>query len=181
MFQFSGFASYPYVFRVGWPSALGRVSPFGHPRIKVCLQTPRGFSHATTSFIASYCLGIHRMRLFTWPYNPNKSGFIPFCRLKSCLSSHQIRFIVFIVPYASADYFRFFLLEFSFFVPVSSSIQHTLTYQTNCLTCSVGIHPAVTSVHLNLLHNLNFLPVKITLLQISILLKSINASIAPIL
>ena len=28
------------------------VSPFGHPRINACLRAPRGFSHATTSFIA---------------------------------------------------------------------------------------------------------------------------------
>ena len=40
------------------------VSPFGHLRIKVCLPTPRRFSQATTSFIASCRLGIHRMRLF---------------------------------------------------------------------------------------------------------------------
>ena len=42
-----------------------RVSPFGNLRIKVCLPTPRSLSQATTSFIASYCQGIHRMRLFT--------------------------------------------------------------------------------------------------------------------
>jgi len=44
----------------------GWVAPFGNPRIKVCLLTPRGLSQATTSFIASYCQGIHRMRLFTY-------------------------------------------------------------------------------------------------------------------
>ena len=38
------------------------VSPFGNPRIKASLQAPRGLSHATTSFIASYRLGIHHMR-----------------------------------------------------------------------------------------------------------------------
>ena len=36
------------------------------------LSTPRSFSQTNTSFIASYCLGIHRMRLFTWPYNPKQ-------------------------------------------------------------------------------------------------------------
>ena len=41
----------------------GRVSPFGHPRIKACLTAPRGFSQFTTSFIASLCLGIHRTPL----------------------------------------------------------------------------------------------------------------------
>ena len=58
-----------YVFSHWWPGYPGRVSPFGNPRIKVSLQTNRGLSHATTSFIASYRLGIHRMRLFAWPYN----------------------------------------------------------------------------------------------------------------
>ena len=41
----------------------GWVSPFGHLRIKACLPAPRSLSQATTSFIASYRLGIHRMRL----------------------------------------------------------------------------------------------------------------------
>ena len=41
------------------------VSPFGHLRIKACLSAPRSLSQITTSFIASYRLGIHRMRLFT--------------------------------------------------------------------------------------------------------------------
>ena len=54
----------------------GRVSPFGNPRIKASLQAPRGLSHATTSFIASCRLGIHRMRLFTWPYNPKQSAML---------------------------------------------------------------------------------------------------------
>ena len=41
----------------------GRVSPFGNPRFKACLLAHRGLSQATTSFIASYHLGIHRARL----------------------------------------------------------------------------------------------------------------------
>ncbi len=32
------------------------------------MPAPRSFSQANTSFIASYCLGIHRLRLFAWPY-----------------------------------------------------------------------------------------------------------------
>ena len=40
-----------------------RVSPFGHPRIIACLPAPRGFSQAPTSFIASYCQGIHHVPL----------------------------------------------------------------------------------------------------------------------
>ena len=77
MFQFPGFASLTYVFSQGYLERW--VSPFGNPRIKASLQAPRGISHATTSFIASYCLGIHRMRLFTWPYNPKQSVYARSC------------------------------------------------------------------------------------------------------
>ncbi len=41
------------------------VSPFGHPRITACLPAPRGLSQATTSFIGSYCQGIHHVLLKT--------------------------------------------------------------------------------------------------------------------
>ncbi|CAL9414429.1 hypothetical protein SUDANB15_01712 [Streptomyces sp. enrichment culture] len=44
-----------------------RVSPFGHPRIKAWLTTPRGLSRPPTSFIGSWCQGIHRAPLKTWP------------------------------------------------------------------------------------------------------------------
>ena len=58
MFQFPAFASCKQdTLQVEW------VSPFGHPRINAGLQAPRGFSHATTSFIASDRQGIHRVRL----------------------------------------------------------------------------------------------------------------------
>src|SRR6201995_5311478 len=43
-----------------------RVSPFGNPRIEVWLPTPRGLSQAPTSFIGSWCQGIHRVPLITW-------------------------------------------------------------------------------------------------------------------
>ena len=43
----------------------GRVPPFGHPRITARLPAPRGLSQATTSFIGSWCQGIHRMLLKT--------------------------------------------------------------------------------------------------------------------
>ena len=41
------------------------VSPFGNPRIKVRLPTPRGLSQAPTSFFGSWCQGIHRVPLKT--------------------------------------------------------------------------------------------------------------------
>jgi hypothetical protein len=64
MFQFPGFASYTYGFSAGYLPKRW-VSPFGNPRIKACLPAPRGLSQATTSFIAFYRQGIHRMRLVT--------------------------------------------------------------------------------------------------------------------
>ena len=44
-----------------------RVSPFGHPRITARLTAPRGLSQPPTSFIGSWCQGIHRAPLQTWP------------------------------------------------------------------------------------------------------------------
>ena len=43
-----------------------RVSPFGNPRITARLPAPRGLSQAPTSFIGSWCQGIHRVPLETW-------------------------------------------------------------------------------------------------------------------
>lgn len=45
--------------------ASSRVSPFGNPRIKVWLSTPRGLSQIPTSFFGSWCQGIHRAPLKT--------------------------------------------------------------------------------------------------------------------
>ena len=45
-----------------------RVSPFGHPRINAWLAAPRGLSQPPTSFIGSWCPGIHRVPLTTWPH-----------------------------------------------------------------------------------------------------------------
>ena len=41
----------------------GRVSPFGHLRVKACLAAYRSFSQLTTSFIASRYQGIRRTPL----------------------------------------------------------------------------------------------------------------------
>ena len=40
-----------------------KVTPFGNPRIKTRLPTPLGLSQVTTSFIGSWCQGIHRSHL----------------------------------------------------------------------------------------------------------------------
>jgi hypothetical protein len=44
-----------------------RVSPFGNPRITARLAAPRGLSQPPTSFIGSWCQGIHRAPLLAWP------------------------------------------------------------------------------------------------------------------
>jgi hypothetical protein len=44
-----------------------QVSPFGNPRITARLTAPRGLSQPPTSFIGSWCQGIHRAPLLTWP------------------------------------------------------------------------------------------------------------------
>ena len=44
-----------------------RVSPFGNPRIKAQSAAPRGLSQPPTSFFGSWCQGIHRAPLLTWP------------------------------------------------------------------------------------------------------------------
>ena len=41
------------------------VPPFGNPRITARLSAPRGLSQITTSFIGSWCQGIHRAPLKT--------------------------------------------------------------------------------------------------------------------
>ena len=43
----------------------GWVSPFGNPRIKARSAAPRGLSQPSTSFIGSWCQGIHRVPLFS--------------------------------------------------------------------------------------------------------------------
>jgi hypothetical protein len=63
MFQFPAFASLPLWIQDKDTGLRQWVSPFGHLRINVWLPTPRSFSQAPTSFFASSCQGIHRVRL----------------------------------------------------------------------------------------------------------------------
>ena len=60
MFQFSRFALFCLYIQQTVTLA-GRVSPFGHLRIKARLPAPRSFSQAATSFIACNRQGIHHM------------------------------------------------------------------------------------------------------------------------
>ena len=66
MFHFPTFplpALYIQAGVTGSPYGPSGVSPFGDPRIKVRLSTPRGLSQITTSFFGSRCQGIHRLLL----------------------------------------------------------------------------------------------------------------------
>ena len=59
MFQFPGFASPAYVFSWRYPIGVG--CPIRISTDQSLLAAPRGFSQRATSFIASWCQGIHRM------------------------------------------------------------------------------------------------------------------------
>ncbi len=54
------------------------VPPFGHPRINARLAAPRGLTQPPTSFIGSWCPGIHRVPLTTCtqqtPHTPPPEG-----------------------------------------------------------------------------------------------------------
>ena len=61
----------PYVFRRRSPDITPvsfEVSLFGDPRIGARLPTPRGLSQVTTSFVGSWCQGIHRLPLVACCY-----------------------------------------------------------------------------------------------------------------
>lgn len=85
MFQFSRFASISYVFRYWYLSYDRWVPPFGYRWVKARSSTRQRFSQITTSFFASYRLGIHHVRLFTWPYNPKSTR--PFSTSAALCSS----------------------------------------------------------------------------------------------
>jgi hypothetical protein len=59
MFQFPGFASHAYGFSIRYPKGVG--CPIRMSTDQRLLAAPRGFSQRATSFIASWCQGIHRM------------------------------------------------------------------------------------------------------------------------
>jgi hypothetical protein len=59
MFQFPGFASTAYGFSCRYPKGVG--CPIRTSTDQRLLAAPRGFSQRATSFIASWCQGIHRM------------------------------------------------------------------------------------------------------------------------
>jgi hypothetical protein len=66
MFHFPAFPPHALCVQA-WvtPHDWGRVSPFGNPWISARLTTPQGLSQSPTSFIGSWCQGIHRVPLIT--------------------------------------------------------------------------------------------------------------------
>jgi hypothetical protein len=68
MFHFPSFPPHTLCVQV-WVTGhdSSRVSPFGNPRITARLTAPRGLSQPPTSFIGSWCQGIHRAPLLTYP------------------------------------------------------------------------------------------------------------------
>ncbi len=63
------------------------VSPFGHPRISARLTAPRGLSQPPTSFIGSWCQGIHRTLFITY----NKDARVHCAVLKQHTTNHPRR------------------------------------------------------------------------------------------
>ncbi len=72
IFQFPGFASPHYGFMWRYPKGVG--CPIRTSTDQRLLAAPRGFSQRATSFIASWCQGIHRM---------------PFSRSRSLSTMHR--------------------------------------------------------------------------------------------
>jgi hypothetical protein len=73
IFQFPGFASPHYGFMWRYPKGVG--CPIRTSTDQRLLAAPRGFSQRATSFIASWCQGIHRMPFSRSRYAPgHRSG-----------------------------------------------------------------------------------------------------------
>ena len=82
MFQFPGFASPHYGFMRRYPKGVG--CPIRTSTDQSLLAAPRGFSQRATSFIASWCQGIHRMPFLysisqAPPAKANLGGRDPSC------------------------------------------------------------------------------------------------------
>src|SRR5215212_5009691 len=69
------------------------VPPFGNPRINARLTAPRGLSQPPTSFIGSWCQGIHRAPLTTWPHKnpttPPPEGSVAAGLHKPCITESE--------------------------------------------------------------------------------------------
>ena len=77
MFQFPGFASNAYGFSARYPIGVG--CPIRTSTDQRLLAAPRGFSQRATSFIASWCQGIHRMPFLRSRFVPRAATQGPPC------------------------------------------------------------------------------------------------------
>ena len=89
MFQFPGFASWPYVFKPRYPKGVG--CPIRTSTDQSLLAAPHGFSQRATSFIASWCQGIHRMPFSCSTHRRQSSVVRPHIRRQTSDVRHQIR------------------------------------------------------------------------------------------
>jgi hypothetical protein len=106
MFQFPGFASPPYVFRWRYPKGVG--CPIRISTDQSLLAAPRGFSQRATSFIASWCQGIHRMPLScSISHGTSPKAMSPPLKqfsVVSCQGSELLPFPKFPTPVAAQSY-----------------------------------------------------------------------------
>ena len=93
MFQFTAFPLHDYGFIMQWPSFSRPGFPIRiSPDRWLCAPT-RSFSQLFTSFIGSWCQGIHPLLLLAWPINkkfnseekilsrPRRGDFLAFSRI----------------------------------------------------------------------------------------------------
>ena len=84
----------PYVFRQRSPDITPvsfEVSLFGDPRIEARLPAPRGLSQVTTSFIGSWCLGIHRLPLVACCYYKDARVHCEVLKMRAVSGRHLSR------------------------------------------------------------------------------------------
>src|SRR5215207_8050553 len=90
MFHFPAFPPTILCIQMAVPAHdCGWVSPFGHPGITAWLTAPPGLSRPPTSFIGSWCQGIHRLPYTTSqqtndPLNSQKKLRKTHCRKTRC-------------------------------------------------------------------------------------------------
>lgn len=87
MFQFPGFASRHYGFMSRYPKGVG--FPIRTSTDQRLLAAPRGFSQRATSFIASWCQGIHRMPFSCSRQHTRLAACFPPCT--ETILRHQTR------------------------------------------------------------------------------------------
>ena len=104
MFQFSGFPSIHYGFMYGSQVLHLRGFPIRKSADRSLFAAPRSLSQLVTSFVGSWCQGIHLMLFLAWT-----SSSFKFSRLKlslSCLSLANNWLVIFFSFEKTFYYFR---------------------------------------------------------------------------